>query len=215
MKIERVSENQLRLTFTCADLMEQDLNLEELLHPSEKTQRLFRDIMEQALEECDFINENTPLMVEAAPLGMDGIMIIVTKMDNTDKSDSFTDTLAAAKNMRNWKKKSLDMPEERKTASGHLLIFSFEALDDVIHACLCLAHVFHGDSSLHKKDARFFLVLQGDFHSGDELDEKLTHVLDEYGQKHVSTPLAKYYLLEHGETMIEKDAVAALANAFG
>ena len=79
MKIERVSDTQLKLTLTKADLAERDIQLEDLIRPGEKTQQLFRDIMEQAMEECDFITENTPLMVEAVPVGLDGIMIIVTR----------------------------------------------------------------------------------------------------------------------------------------
>ena len=76
MKIERISENQLKLTLTKADLAERKIKLEDLISPSERTQKLFRDIMEQALDEEDFISENTPLMVEAIPSGGDGIMII-------------------------------------------------------------------------------------------------------------------------------------------
>ncbi|MFQ7476452.1 adaptor protein MecA, partial [Anaerotignum sp.] len=59
MKIERVSDTQLKLTLTKADLAERDIKLEDLIRPGEKTQQLFRDIMEQAMEECDFITENT------------------------------------------------------------------------------------------------------------------------------------------------------------
>ena len=65
MKIERISENQLKLTLTKADLAERKIKLEDLISPSERTQKLFRDIMEQALDEEDFISENTPLMVES------------------------------------------------------------------------------------------------------------------------------------------------------
>lgn len=54
MKIERVSDTQLKLTLTKADLAERDIKLEDLIRPGEKTQQLFRDIMEQAMEECDF-----------------------------------------------------------------------------------------------------------------------------------------------------------------
>ena len=61
MKIERVSDTQLKLTLTKADLAERDIKLEDLIRPGEKTQQLFRDIMEQAMEECDFITENIPL----------------------------------------------------------------------------------------------------------------------------------------------------------
>ena len=88
MKIERVSDTQLKLTLTKADLMERDIRLEDLIHPGEKTQKLFRDIMEQAMEECDFVTENAPLMVEAVPVGLDGIMIIVTKVEDKEKGQS-------------------------------------------------------------------------------------------------------------------------------
>ncbi|MBD9136857.1 MAG: hypothetical protein EGP78_04400 [Alistipes shahii] len=57
MKIERISENQLKLTLTKADLAERKIKLEDLISPSERTQKLFRDIMEQALDEEDFISE--------------------------------------------------------------------------------------------------------------------------------------------------------------
>ena len=90
MKIERISENQLKLTLTKDYLKERDIKLEDLITPSEKTQKLFRDIMEQALDEEDFVSENTPLMVEAVPMGTEGIMIIVTKVNNKDKKGGST-----------------------------------------------------------------------------------------------------------------------------
>ena len=40
MKIERISENQLKLTLTKDDLKERDIQLEDLITPSEKTQKL-------------------------------------------------------------------------------------------------------------------------------------------------------------------------------
>ena len=49
MKVERISENQLKLTLTKEDLKEREITLEDLLTPSEKTQSLFRDLMEQVL----------------------------------------------------------------------------------------------------------------------------------------------------------------------
>ena len=39
-------------------------------------------------------------------------------------------------------------------------------------------------------------------------------ILKEYGQKHISTPLAKYYLLEQGETLLAEQAIKALAKTF-
>lgn len=214
MKIERVSENQLKLTLTRADLVERDLKLEDLINPSEKTQKLFRDIMEQALDEYDFINETTPLMVEAAPVGVDGIMIIVTKIDQKSKNENPMDLLSKNRETHKWKKKSIDIFEAKNDNNEDLLIFSFETLDDVIHASLRLDDCYRGESELFKSNERFFLVLQADTYTADENNDCIELILDEFGQKHISTSLAKYYLLEHGETMIKENAVETLAKTF-
>lgn len=216
MKIERISENQLKLTLTKDDLKERDIKLEDLITPSEKTQKLFRDIMEQALDEEDFVSENTPLMVEAVPMGVDGIMIIVTKVNNKDgKNSPPTDLLQQAQETRRWKKKPLDTLEHAEEKNSDILIYSFPALDDVIQVSIRLDSSFKGESAVYKNDGKYFLVLQGDTYTAEESSAELEPVLKEYGQKHVSTPLAKYYLLEHGETIIATKAVKALAKTFG
>ena len=215
MKIERISENQLKLTLTKDDLKERDIKLEDLITPSEKTQKLFRDIMEQALDEEDFVSsENTPLMVEAVPMGTEGIMIIVTKVNNKDGKKP-SDLLQQAQEMRRWKKKPLDTLEHAEEKNSDILIYSFPELDDVIHVSLRLDGAFKGDSAVYKNEGKYFLVLQGDTYTAEESSADLELILKEYGQKHVSTPLAKYYLLEHGETIIADKAVKALAKTFG
>ena len=214
MKIERISENQLKLTLTKDDLKERDIKLEDLITPSEKTQKLFRDIMEQALDEEDFVSENTSLMVEAVPMGTEGIMIIVTKVNNKDGKKP-SDLLQQAQEMRRWKKKPLDTLEHAEEQNSDILIYSFPELDDVIHVSLRLDGAFKGDSAVYKKEGKYFLVLQGDTYTAEESSADLELILKEYGQKHVSTPLAKYYLLEHGETLIADKAVKALAKTFG
>lgn len=205
MKIERISENQLKLTLTKADLAERKIKLEDLISPSERTQKLFRDIMEQALDEEDFISENTPLMVEAIPSGGDGIMIIVTKVNNKEKH--------ADEDLRRWKKKPMDTLAHEEEKNSDILIYSFPSLDDVIGVSLRLDGAFKGESAVYKNDGKYFLVMQGDTYSTEERRGSGA-LLKEYGQKHISTPLAKYYLLEHGEALLAEQAIKALAKTF-
>ena len=216
MKVERISENQLKLTLTKDDLEERELHLEDLISPSEKTQKLFHDIMAQALDEYDFIGENTPLMVEAMPMGVDGITIIVTKVSREKGEARAASYLAGGHDLRRWKSKPPMIPDAMEEASD-LLIYSFPTLDDVISVSLSLADSFRGESELYKNDGRFYLVLQADAAAGEEGDEAqdMEYILKEYGEKHVSTALARYYLLEHGETMIAQRAVRVLAKTFG
>ncbi len=216
MKVERISENQLKLTLTKEDLKEREITLEDLITPSEKTQSLFRDLMEQVLDEYDFITENTPLMVEAVPSGMDGLMLIITKVTNKDKTpQKSAELFSQAHELHRWKKKPLDTMEQTEDKHSDLLIYSFPQLDDVIQVSVRLEDNFKGESAIYKNDGKYFLILQQDAYHTEESAEDLELILQEYGHKHVSTPLAKYYLLEHGQTILEEKAVKALAKTFG
>ena len=90
MKIERISENQLKLTLTKADLAERKIKLEDLISPSERTQKLFRDIMEQALDEEDFISAELEVVPagKAREAGFDRSMILSYGQD--DRVCAFT-----------------------------------------------------------------------------------------------------------------------------
>ena len=74
MKIERISDNQIRCTLTSLDLSSRGINLAELAYGSEKARNLFREMIQQAAQEVGFEAEDIPLMVEAIPLSSESIM---------------------------------------------------------------------------------------------------------------------------------------------
>lgn len=88
MKIEKVSNNQIRCTLTKQDLADRELKLSELAYGSEKAKRLFRDMMQQASYEVGFEAEDIPLMIEAIPISDDCIILTVTKVENPDELDT-------------------------------------------------------------------------------------------------------------------------------
>jgi adapter protein MecA 1/2 len=60
MKIEKISDNQIRCTLTRADLADRQLQLSELAYGTEKAKSLFRDMMQQAAFEFGFEAEDIP-----------------------------------------------------------------------------------------------------------------------------------------------------------
>lgn len=88
MKIEKVSENQIRCTLTREDLIDRQLKLSELAYGSEKAKSLFRDMMQQASYEFGFEAEDIPLMIEAIPLSSDCIILIITKVEDPEELDT-------------------------------------------------------------------------------------------------------------------------------
>lgn len=214
LKIEKINESQIKLILTQADLSERNIKLEDLTIPSEKTQELFHDIMETALEEYDFISENTPLMVEAVPVGLDSIMIIVTKIDSKNQESIGAKILSQQKDLRRFKRKSLVFQEGESDKNSDILIYSFAKLDDVIDFSLRIADTYHDASSLYKLYDRYFIVLQIKQDGDENKAEELELILGEYGQKHISVQLSKYYLIEHGEIIIENKAITLLSKCF-
>ena len=51
MKIERISDNQIRCTLTSLDLSSRGINLTELAYGSEKARNLFHEMIQQAAKE--------------------------------------------------------------------------------------------------------------------------------------------------------------------
>ena len=80
MKIEKISENQIRCTLNKADLSERHLKISELAYGSDKAKELFRDMMEQANIDFGFDADNIPLMIEAIPTSKDSIVLLITKV---------------------------------------------------------------------------------------------------------------------------------------
>ncbi len=88
MKIEKISDNQIRCTLTRADLAERQLQLSELAYGTEKAKSLFHDMMQQAAFEFGFEAEDIPLMIEAIPASSDSIVLIITKVEDPEELDT-------------------------------------------------------------------------------------------------------------------------------
>lgn len=214
MKIEKISDTQIKFILSRDDLESRNIKLEELSSPSDKTQNLFHDIMEQAMEECNFSAENSPLMVEAVPVASDGIMIIVTKLPESENADNKLTLLSQSKDVHRFKRKSLSLVESERGEEDSISVYAFQTLDDVIDVSSRIYDSFHGSNSLYKYQNEYFLVLQMDSATNQASIDDIELILDEYGRKHVSTVLSKYYLVEHGEVILKTSAVKALAKAF-
>lgn len=88
MKLERISENQIRCTLNRNDLIDRELKLSELAYGTEKAKDLFRDMMAQASDELGFEADDIPLIIEAIPISGDCIILIVTKVEDPEELDT-------------------------------------------------------------------------------------------------------------------------------
>ena len=88
MKLEKLSDTQIRCTLSKEDLSQRQLHLSELAYGSEKAKELFREMMQQASIELGFEADNIPLMIEAIPISNDCLVLVVTKVEDPDELDT-------------------------------------------------------------------------------------------------------------------------------
>ena len=210
MKIEKINDNQIKFLLTNEDLQEREIKLSELAQGSEKAQAFFRDIMTEAMLDCGFDATNTPLMIEAMPVTMDTVMIIVSKVTkdvDIDKTLSLT-----PKSLEDRKYNIGDIKifkEEKESYASEekdIYIYSFKTLEDIISLANRLE--YNASNMIYKYQDRYFLTLE----KQDSFNTNIENVISEYGQKHISNIISKCYLDEHGEIIIKNDALKILSS---
>lgn len=88
MKIEKLSDTQIRCTLNKNDLTSRKIKISELAYGTEKAKDLFRDMMQQASYEFGFEADNFPLMIEAIPMSSESIVLIITKVEDPEELDT-------------------------------------------------------------------------------------------------------------------------------
>ena len=88
MKIEKISDNQIRCTLTKEDLDSHQIRISELAYGTDKAKKLFREMMQQAQIEFGFEADNIPLMIEAIPVNGESVILIVTKVEDPEELDT-------------------------------------------------------------------------------------------------------------------------------
>ena len=236
MKIEKINENQIRCTLTREDLESHQVNLKELAYGSEKAKKLFRDMMQQAQIQFGFEADNIPLMIEAIPVNLDSVILIVTKVEDpeeldtrfsrfapsvTEDSDDDSDESTADEVLDLFRRiqneeaaaetPAAPAPEENDAVRSRL--FRMDTLNQVINAAVVAAGHYHGFSTLYHEegtDGYYLILTQGE--EDREVFDRVCNVISEYGIPKRSTPASLTFLEEHCSTLIAEHALQRLAN---
>lgn len=238
MKIERISENQIRCTLTSFDLSVRNLNLKELTYGSEKSRALFREMLQRASNEVGFDAEDIPLMVEAIPLSSDSIMLLITKVEDPEELDTRfakfspesdpdsyqnlydvslslldgAETLGVLPDSSQEAPSTSDMDTKENTKTiCQLRIYRFDSLDKISDAAKASALPDSVGSALYKKpgEREYYLVLSSNSSSNDDF-HRLSNLLSEYGTKVNADPASAAYYEEHFDKLIAAHALENL-----
>jgi len=235
MRIEKINSNQIKCVLDKEELLKRHINVSELAYGSDKAQALFKDMMQQASYEFGFESDSAPLMIEAVPLSSDGIMLIITKVDNPeDLDDQYTGlSLPSA---RTFKKKSddddlaetFDLEEDHFHEEASKLdddgsdlvdntisaffVYAFTNLDHVSDVAKSLTFFESTQDRVYKSDdtSNYILSIQTD--SVTKADCKVIRgTLSEYGEAIQCRKSKLHYFDEHYDIIVKDDAIKKLS----
>lgn len=247
MKIEKISDSQVRFTLTGEDLAARQIKLSELAYGTEKARELFREMLQQAASQVGFEADNIPLMIEAVPMNGGSIVLIVTKVDNPDELDtrfaSFAPSVAQSgsisgalpgsfeqllRSITGPSGEAADSPGDAAAAGqpsqemkeavqkfrNYALcnrLYSFESMDRVLSAASRIGSSYTGKSTLFGRSGEYLLLLKMKDVQEVSAMQPVLAVLSEYGGTVPITFAREQYLEEHGERMLEGDALTQLS----
>ncbi len=241
MKIEKVSENQIRCTLTKEDLASRELQISELAYGTEKAKNLFRDMMQQANFEFGFEAEDIPLMIEAIPMNAECIVLIITKVEDPEEldtrfarfapsvheeledeeeediSDTADEVLDLFRRLQGSEEAVVSTPPAAElspeTENKQLMrMLKFHSMRTLMTAAAAISGEATGASSLYRDSRENCYLLLLSHTRKDAADfNRCCNVLSEYGSFVKVTASTPSYLEEHCDTVIPEKALQALS----
>lgn len=208
MKIEKISENIIKVTISLNDLEERNIDLNSLNYNSLAAQELFWDMMEQAEIQFGFNISDSQLIIEPIPDSDEGFIITITKIDEDGDFESIQ------KYIKNkFKKSDLRTKRKNRRICSAITIYSFKNFEDLCELSKRIQPLYSGDSSLYRyKDTYYLVLIKSNFTvSNVKLFEIL---LGEYGRKVSNISFYEGYLNEYGIKIAENDALEVVNNYF-
>ena len=237
MKIEKISDTQIRCTLTKEDLDSHQIRISELAYGTDKAKKLFREMMQQAAIEFGFEADNIPLMIEAIPMPNECIVLIITKVEDPEEldtrfskftpagdsdtlnsnvleklqgADEFFDLLNKVKEVASEAKD----PEPKETVPAFpVRLFSFDTLDSVIEASRLLAPFYTGANTLYKDEENnnTFILALAPADGADQEFNKVCNMLSEYSSPEKGDSSVLAFLEEHCKIIVSADAIQKLS----
>lgn len=199
MKIEKISDNQIRCTLSKDDLIDRELRLSELAYGSEKAKALFRDMMQQASYEFGFEADDLPLMIEAIPVSPECLVLVVTKVEDPDELDTRFSKFSSSTSDNDDSGSELD-----DDAYADEILNCFDQLDELLDDedtdgddTTSTPHSMSFDSSEEKKEPKTASVSIRTNFTRVYSFASLSEVID------LSKVLVNFY---HGENALYKDS---------
>ncbi|HOQ75883.1 MAG TPA: adaptor protein MecA [Thermoclostridium sp.] len=209
MRIERISDNKIRIFVSYDDLEERDIDLDAFNYNSPETQELFWDLMEQAEIELGFDAQESQLCIEAVSDTDHGFVITITRIEEEAEFESIQKFIK-----NRYRRKDLSAKKKSQKICSTLLIYAIEGFENLCRLCSLINPLYSGRSRAYVLDSTYYLVFSGA--EGNVTNQKqFDSILSEYADKMQSVDFLEGYLNEYGKKLVSENAVAFFADLKG
>lgn len=201
MKIEKLTENKIRVILYSKDLDISALDMNTIMQKKDKTQELLFDILDKAEKEVDFQTKGAKLLIEASASIDDVLVFTITKYPNKDKTTS------------NSLSKRIIIKKKNVQAKTKLTCYTFDTFDTFCDFCDILGKKSHFDIDLFTKHSSLFLY-QDTYYlmiknvKQDYMFKKTFYsVISEFANPATFSTTFEHKLLEYGKPVMKRNAI--------
>ena len=200
VQIEKLEDNKVQVILTTADLTSMNIDINSLSGESVELNAFLFNIMERIKEETGFNPYGGQVLMEAMPIGDDGISIMVSKVHS--KSGRITRT--QFKRLRAVRAKTDEESDIDPTARPE--VFYIETFDDVCAALSEMSAKTLMVSSLYKMDSMYGFLAVKNAKTARDIE-----MLSEFSYRQSYYPLQEVYIREHGELIAAGRRLVSMA----
>ena len=203
MKIEKLTENKIRVIVGLDDLEKNNTDIHSLLTKAVNSQGLFLDILEKAEKEVDFNTDGCRLLIETFSSSDEILVFTITKYYSADLKNSQDEA----------KRKKLIAKRKTFNFQSNQAIYSFENFDTFCNFCCFINGIKKLDTkkisknmSLYLYNNTYYLVLKN-INTDYKYINMFYSAISEFAKLSSFSTNFSNKLLEHGKIVIKKDAV--------
>lgn len=201
MKIEKLTENKIRVIMDFKDIENNTNDLHSFLNNIANSQSIFLDILEKAEKEVNFHTEGCKLLIEAFSTFEDLIVFTITKFSTNDITP----------NSNNKRKLTV----KRKIHHPNLknAVYEFNNFDYFCDFCKSINNISNLETQkiakkivLYNYQNKFYLVFK-DINLKYEYIHKFFNILPEFSKFENYSNNFEYKLSEHGKIFVKNNAI--------
>lgn len=201
MKIEKLTENKIRIIIKQEDMESNDIDLHKFVLKSIESQNLFLKILNKAKEEFDFDIDGYKLLIETFSSSDDIFIFTITKyLDNESKK--------------------LKVKKKSNNNSNTLFkIINFNEFEDFCYFCEMLLNTninintFCKNNSLYLYNNTYYLILEN-INVSESNFKKFNNYISEFFTYKQFSKNFELKLKEHGKLIFKKNAINKTINIF-